>query len=122
MLVRNYGLFWGRDDVFWGKPNNQGHLKGTRARDLSSGPVNFREQQGVYVLYDEGFHLVYVGQAGSGENQKLFIRLRQHTRDALADRWARFSWFGVRWVKGSGDLAAEAASAHPAMTDVLNHD
>jgi hypothetical protein len=29
----------------------------------------------------------------------------------------RFSWFGVNWVKDTGELAADAASAHPPIPD-----
>jgi hypothetical protein len=63
-LIRNYGLFWRRDWVFWGKPRVPGHLKGVYSKKTTSDPVDFRYQQGVYVLYDDSFRLVYVGQAG----------------------------------------------------------
>ncbi len=115
VLIQNYGLFWLRTDVYWGKPGSDGHLKGIWSKKLTSDPVDFRYQQGVYVLYDEAFNLVYVGQAGANDNQRLFIRLRQHTQDALAQRWNRFSWFGVRWVKKDGDLAAETSAVHANM-------
>lgn len=118
MLVQNYGLFWRRDDVHWGYG---GHLKGVLSTNKTDGPVDFRAQQGVYALYDQSFHLVYVGQAGANDNRRLFDRLKDHTRDALADRWSRFSWFGVRWVKQDGELSAEKDAAHPQIGDVLNH-
>jgi hypothetical protein len=121
MLIQNYGLFWLRSDVYWGKQNSEGHLKGVWAKEVTSKPVDFRSQQGVYVLYDDAFHLVYVGQAGANDNQRLFVRLRQHTRELLTQRWSRFSWFGVRWVKLDGELAAETAAVHANMGDVLNH-
>ena len=121
VLVQNYGLFWLRSNVYWGKPNSEGHLKGISAKKLTTTPVDFRHQQGVYVLYDDTFRLVYIGQAGGKENQKLFVRLRQHTHDALASRWSRFSWFGVRWVKKDGTLAAETSAVHADMTAVLDH-
>ena len=94
MLVHNYGLFWRRYDVFWGRPNVPGRLDGVPAKETLAKPIDFREQAGVYVLYDDNFRLVYVGQAGAG-NQFLFSRLKHHRRDALADRWTRFSWFGI---------------------------
>jgi hypothetical protein len=71
MLIRNYGLFWRRNDVFWGRPHVQGHLKGIRAKALMSKPVDFAEQRGVYALYDDAFRLVYIGQAGANDNQRL---------------------------------------------------
>lgn len=121
MLVKNYGLFWRRSDIFWGSGPNAGHLKGVPANATTDSPVDFRDQQGVYVLYDGNFQLVYVGQAGAGEGQRLFRRLGNHRFDQLADRWERFSWFGVRAVNTNGNLRAEAQAAHPAISDVLNH-
>src|SRR5438067_6937456 len=97
MLIQSYGLFWRRNDVFWGRPGVSGHLQGHPAR-AAFVIVDFREQQGVYCLYDDSFKLVYVGQAGANDQQRLFDRLKQHCNDALADRWSKFSWFGIRWV------------------------
>lgn len=121
MLIQNYGLFWRLDQVFWGWQGVPGHLKGMEATNKSNDPVDFREQQGVYVLYDQAFRMVYVGQAGANDQQRMFDRLKQHTRDQLAERWARFSWFGVRAVIGNGKLKAEKDVAHPSLSDVLNH-
>ncbi|MGB6688103.1 MAG: GIY-YIG nuclease family protein [Terracidiphilus sp.] len=119
-LIQNYGLFWRRNDVFWGRPNVRGHLKGVPAKETSADPIDFRNQAGVYVLYDENFRLVYVGQAGVA-NQYQYSRLKQHTKDALADRWTRFSWFGIRWARVNGELA-KGAEKVPVSTDkVLDH-
>jgi hypothetical protein len=94
VLIKNYGLFWAEKNVFWGVGNNAGTLLGVPAKNLTAKKIDFREQSGVYVLYAD-YQMVYVGQAGAG-NQKLFTRLKQHTRDALAGRWNQFSWFGIR--------------------------
>jgi len=59
MLIQNYGLFWKRSDVFWGHQGVTGHLKGLKADNLKSDAVDFRNQQGVYVLYDDNFRLLY---------------------------------------------------------------
>jgi hypothetical protein len=120
MLIQNYGLLWRRDDVFWGKPKVAGHLKGYPARSAFH-VVDFREQQGVYCLYDDNFKLVYVGQAGANDNQRLFLRLRQHKVDALADRWTRFSWYGMRWVTNTHRLAKEVVRTQTKPGDILNH-
>lgn len=120
MLIKNYGLFWSEEDVFWGAGSNAGTLYGVPAKNLTADYVDFREQSGVYVLYAD-YQMVYVGQAGAG-NQKLFSRLKQHTRDALAGRWNQFSWFGIRKVNSStGKLAAEADGKHSTHAEVLNH-
>ena len=121
MLIKNYGLFWRRDAIYWGRGSNSGHLLGVPANKRTGKPINFREQQGVYILYDETFQVVYVGQAGAGIKQRLLQRLGHHRVDQLADRWTKFSWFGVRSVNRTGDLRAEAAAAHPSTTSILNH-
>jgi len=119
MLIQNYGLFWKEEDVFWGRGNNAGTLLGVRSANTTSQPIDFREQAGVYVLYAD-YSIVYIGQAGN-KNQKLFQRLKQHRRDALAGRWNQFSWFGTRKVNDSGLLAAEKEGAHSTHGEVLNH-
>lgn len=110
MLIRTYGLYWKRDDVFWGRQKNAGHLLGRKLSAKKDGPVDFRDQVGFYALYDEQFQLVYFGQAGRGKDQTLYGRLKQHLGDHLAERWARFSWFGTKYVKGDGALSAKAAN------------
>jgi hypothetical protein len=99
-LIKNYGLMWRRDRVFWGRGRNKGELLGRR----SGTRIDFHEQIGVYVLYDEARRPVYVGQAGQG-NARLFRRLRAHRRDGLSDRWHYFSWFGLLTVNKSGRLS-----------------
>src|ERR1700759_937602 len=121
MLIRNYGLFWKRKDVFWGRQGVSGHLKGYL---VHAAPiiVDFHDQQGVYCLYDDNFSLIYIGQAGANDQQRIFGRLKQHRNDALADRWTKFSWFGIRWVtRTTNELAAEAQGAHTTAGEVLNH-
>lgn len=121
MLIANYGLFWKRKKVWWGKQGVTGHLQGVLSTNLKDEPVDFREQQGIYALYDDNFRMVYAGQAGSNGHQRLFTRLKQHTRDALADRWTRFSWFGIRSVNKTGTLRVEKSAAHPPINSVLDH-
>jgi len=98
-VIKNYGLMWSRDAVFWGHGGRKGTLEGQRKGQI----IDFREQIGVYVLYDEGRHPIYVGQAGQG-NARLFKRLRSHKGDHLADRWRYFSWFGLLAVKKNKQL------------------
>ncbi|MFY1826106.1 hypothetical protein ACN47A_09345 [Myxococcus fulvus] len=107
-FIKNYGIFWERHKVDWGGrgAGNKGTLLGYAA-GAQECPVDFREQAGVYVLY-EGANIasqrvVYVGQAGRG-NGPLFKRLRDHLNDRLWNRWARFSWFGVFSVGKGGAL------------------
>lgn len=121
MLIQNYGLFWQRSRVFFGTGGNAGHMKGVLASAKTSDPVDFRDQQGVYCLYDDNFRLVYVGQAGGKNDQRLFHRLKQHRSDNVADRWTRFSWFGIREVLLSGQLKAVKGNSYTKISDVLNH-
>lgn len=120
MLIRNYGLFWHRESVFWGRQKVKGRLEGVPASSVRAKIVDFREQAGVYVLYDDNFRVIYVGQAGAG-NSRLFSRLKKHTKDALADRWTRFSWFGLRWVKRNNKLSNVAAGVPVRHKDLLDH-
>jgi hypothetical protein len=91
---------WHRDRVFWGKGSKRGLLQGRK----SGREIDFRDQVGVYVLYDEARRPIYVGQAGQG-NARLFVRLRTHTRDHLASRWSYFSWFGFLQINKNGRLS-----------------
>lgn len=116
-LIRNYGLFWKIQDVYWGKGSQAGRLLGVPAWNTTSDPVDFRDQRGVYVLY-AAYDLVYVGQ---NNGQQLLERLKQHQKDDLSERWDRFSWFGLRAVKANGELAKYNQAVHALTEDVLNH-
>lgn len=119
MLIRNYGLYWHRARVKWGRGGSKGSLDGYLKNAKRQGGADFREQRGIYVLYDDTFRLVYVGHAGRGQ-QCLFARLKQHRTDHLAERWSRFSWFGTRAVTQGWVLAADK-NFKPTLIDVLNH-
>ena len=67
MLIRNYGLYWSEEKVFWGYPKVQGTLLGVPRGAITSKPVDFRDQISVYVLYDD-YRPVYVGQSASSIN------------------------------------------------------
>jgi hypothetical protein len=116
-LIRNYGLFWKTEDVFWGAGRQPGKLNGVLSTNVTNDPIDFRDQRGIYVLY-AGYDLVYVGQNNS---QELLARLKQHKKDDLADRWDRFSWFGLRTVKANGELAQYNQAVHASNRNVLNH-
>jgi hypothetical protein len=104
MLIRNYGLFWQRKYVNFSCGGHKGALLGMMSQNRSF-LVDFREQIGIYVLYDKDFIPIYVGQAGNG-NATLLMRLKYHTTDYLCDRWDYFTWFGLRRVNANRRLAA----------------
>jgi hypothetical protein len=121
MLIKNYGLFWSLEKTFLGWRNTAGHLKGVQATIGKSKSADFRFQQGVYVLYDANFKIVYVGQAGRGEGSRLFDRIKAHTRDQLAERWSKYSWFGIRGVNANSELEPEKGDTTVKISEVLNH-
>lgn len=122
ILIQNYGLFWQREHVEWGwkGKGNQGRLLGRYAAKRKAAEVDFGNQWGVYVLYDDNFRIIYVGQAGGANNQRLFVRLKQHKNDPLAQRWSRFSWFGIVPVE-RGALKENGPQAQQPITAVLDH-
>ncbi|MER8911436.1 GIY-YIG nuclease family protein [Mesorhizobium sp. M0854] len=123
-LIRNYGLFWRKQEVDW-KQRRHGRLIGLGERRKSSGRIDFSQQRGIYALYDDTFRLIYVGQAG-GKNRRLYPRLRKHAHSVLSERWTRFSWFGicdVDWdatadVRGLREVPDEIRTDR---VNVLNH-
>jgi hypothetical protein len=100
LAIRNFGHFWNRELVDWGRRRVAGQLLGYEMRDRRPAVIDFREQIGIYVLFTLQREVVYIGQAGSGD-RRLFLRLRDHTSDDLRDRWTNFSWFGLRAVNST---------------------
>jgi hypothetical protein len=104
MLIRNYGHLWERKYINYGT-GGQGNKGNLRGYITEKHKADFREQIGIYVLFDKDFAPIYVGQAGNGQ-RKLLSRLNQHETDHLWNRWDFFSWFGFRRVNQSGKLSA----------------
>jgi hypothetical protein len=106
-IIKNYGFLWERKYINRGAGGygNAGNLIGYRT-GAATKLVDFREQIGVYALYDQNLTIVYIGQAGNG-NATLFSRLKQHmTSNALRNRWSYFSWVGFRQVNSrTSDLS-----------------
>ena len=103
--IKNYGLFWRRDDVVWGSKENTGTLLGKEHNTDKSRSINFRTQIGFYALYDKQHELIYVGQVGGRNHTSdsidntIYTRLKAHNESPkLRDRWAYFSWFGIKRV------------------------
>lgn len=102
-IIKNYGFLWERKYIYRGSggDGNAGHLRG---KVKNSQEADFRDQIGVYVLYDRNQHIVYVGQAGNG-NASLFTRLKNHMDGDLWNRWEYFTWIGFRDVNVNGRLS-----------------
>ncbi len=104
-IIANMGLYWREDMVRWkGSKACPRSLAGVRANEKRGGVVDFWQQAGIYALYSDYGHLVYVGQAGLGDKSCIGGRLKQHKRDDLANRWRMFSWFGLKKVKANNQL------------------
>lgn len=99
-LIKIYGLRWHVERVAWTSAEGIIGLWGVPGRERRSMPVDFSRQSAIYVLY-AGEAIVYVGQSGHSHN-RLFARLKNHRADRLADRWDRFSWFGLYPLRRSG--------------------
>ena len=101
--VKAYGLYWDRSLVEWSQA--RGQLWGQQ--DDNAMPVNFADQDGVYLLHSWN-EIVYVGQTFTRKGESgLYDRLRDHHTDKKnrkTDRWDSFSWFGFRPVAGNGEL------------------
>lgn len=105
-FIKFYGLYWKKSAVVWqdkkllGQP--QGWMgKGNIAKnfDRSTVQMNFWNQKGVYILYDDNLHPVYAGQAGltrknAAGGQCVGDRLWAHSRGVYRNGWSLFSWFG----------------------------
>jgi hypothetical protein len=88
--INAYGMYWDRELIDWSK--SPGALFGRQ--NGASTIVNFSEQDGVYLLYNNE-KIIYVGKANSSS---LYERLKSHTMDRLQQRWNKFSWFGIKAV------------------------
>lgn len=94
-IINAFGIYWNRNLVFW---KTTPDLLGIQ--QIGATAVNFRDQRGIYLLYDNR-EIIYVGQA---IEQTLGQRLKQHISDRLSGRWDRFSWFGFYSVNDKGHL------------------
>ena len=117
-LIKNYGLRWHASRVAWTAHSGNVGVWGVPARSRRSIPIDFRDQVAIYVLY-YGEAVVYVGQTGARDN-RLMSRLRNHRADRLADRWDRFSWFGLCTVLPGGKLAPASSDLRIGPSEVLD--
>lgn len=94
-IITSFGMFWSRDFITW---KNKPSLLGRE--NAKSDIIDFKEQIGVYLLYD-GREIIYVGRS---TDQSIAQRLNKHTTDRLSSRWDRFSWFGLLPIDKNGKL------------------
>lgn len=122
MIIRNYGLHWKREHINWGGRGrgNAGDLSGRLVDKVKSPEVDFRWQSGIYVLQDR-FVPIYIGQTGSGNDNRLFNRLKSHAWNRLAERWDRFSWFGIAPVIDGEVVPSDDHKVSTTVRHVLDH-
>lgn len=101
-LVPSYGMYWMRDAINW---ESNPKLLGVESTGAS--PIDLSEMRGIYMLYD-GREVIYVGQA---VDRPIIKRLLEHTKNRLATRWDRFSWFGLDSIHpNSGKIIKQSES------------
>lgn len=94
-IIQSFGMFWMRDGINW---NQNPKLLGVQSSGAT--PIDLSAMRGIYMLYD-GREVIYVGQA---IDQPILKRLVQHTKNRLATRWNRFSWFSIDAVNSKGEV------------------
>lgn len=111
-MIGAYGRFWSRDNVDWKtKPSIKGR------QSCTSEVVDFSNEIGIYLLH-RGYETVYVGQT---HKQSLGVRLSQHTKDNLAAKWDKFSWFGLYKVNAkNGELVTSLNKVSINIPDLTN--
>ena len=90
-LVTSYGLKWDRVKTKWP------HLLGERRAGRKKLTADFRNQMGLYILYQDD-DPQYVGIA-----DRLGERIGAHRGDHLSKKWNRFSWFGSKFLLTGAD-------------------
>jgi hypothetical protein len=126
-LIQSYGLFWRRDEIDWNPGKGKRYawrLYGRRGANRRSLQIaDFRDQQGIYILYGD-YGPYYVGLT---RKKGLGRRLKDHLTDRHANRWDRFSWFGFCKVLKSKNeygvqLLGKMPSTKPASLDDMIAD
>ena len=101
MFIKNFGQFWRADEIDWfpgSGERNAFRLLGRQGKNLPGlSLADFRNQQGIYILYSN--HGPYY--TGLTTEQGLGKRLKDHMQDGHREEWDRFSWFGFRQVNVS---------------------
>lgn len=99
MFVKNFGLFWQREEVEWNPGTGRKfRLLGRNGKNRPGIRLaDFQDQQGIYILYGN-YGAYYVGLA-----THLGQRLKDHLNDDHQGHWVRFSWFGFRIVLNRKD-------------------
>lgn len=109
LAIKNFGHFWNRKYVNWGRRarDGKGQVLGYTMWERKPWVVDFSEQVAIYVLYTESREVVYIGQTGRREGDRLIDRLRAHSKSDLRERWTHFSWFGMKKVNETNQLLSE---------------
>lgn len=118
MLIRAYGENWEPDLVDWGSVGGRrGSLRGEFGPLRNPVNCDVWDQIGIYVLLAE-WKAIYVGKVTAWS--QLGSRLRFHLRDGLAGRWDKFSWYGIRRLNRTGELAAIPQNRNVGPAEIID--
>ena len=111
ILIPAYGMYWMREGINWDK-----HPKLLGVQSTGVPPIDLSDMRGVYMLYD-GREVIYVGQA---VDRPILKRLIEHTKNRLANRWNRFSWFGIDSIDSSAEVIKTENSIKTDIYSLVN--
>lgn len=86
LVITNFGIGWERDEVLW---TRNPKLLGVEVED--SEPIDISNEEGIYMLLD-GREIMYIGRT---TGRPIGVRLSEHARGRMKNRWNRFSWFSI---------------------------
>ena len=86
LVITNFGIGWKRDEVLWARNPK---LLGVEVEE--SEPIDISNEEGIYMLLD-GREIMYIGRT---TGRPIGVRLSEHVRGRMKNRWNRFSWFSI---------------------------
>ena len=86
LVITNFGIGWERNEVLW---TRNPKLLGVEVED--SEPIDISNEEGIYILLD-GREIMYIGRT---TGRPIGVRLSEHARGRMKNRWNRFSWFSI---------------------------
>lgn len=86
LVITNFGIGWKRDEVLW---TRNPKLLGVEVEE--SEPIDISNEEGIYMLLD-GREIMYIGRT---TGRPIGVRLSEHARGRMKNRWNRFSWFSI---------------------------
>ena len=114
-IIACYGQFWDGELVDWKGVRGKKRIAPLLGGQIGGEEIDFADQIGIYVLYDERYEPVYAGQVGRSQSNNrspavrgntLFLRLKAHAIGGFGGRWRFFSWYGLKLINANGTMRA----------------